>query len=101
MVIVQWQTHALTNILNMAPFVWNSPLGFDMEWAITWRKGGCSDRRTAVVQLCDKRMILVIQLSEMSSMFLDFPLMSLSNTLCRVSEERQGALVGVIPKTRC
>lgn len=36
-----------------------------MEWVFTWRKGGCSERRTAVVQLCDKHMILIIQVSEM------------------------------------
>ena len=44
-----------------------------MEWAVTWRKGGCSERRTAVVQLCDEHMILVIQLSEMKRMPLAFP----------------------------
>ncbi|TFY58764.1 hypothetical protein EVJ58_g6213 [Rhodofomes roseus] len=43
----------------------SGPLGFDMEWVISWRNKSCAERRTAVVQLCDKRMILIVQLSEM------------------------------------
>lgn len=42
-----------------------------MEWVVPWRKGGGSERRTAVVQLCDKHMILVIQVSEMKRTPLD------------------------------
>ncbi|KAH9915205.1 ribonuclease H-like domain-containing protein [Fomitopsis serialis] len=43
----------------------SGPLGFDMEWVVNWRNKAYTERRTAVVQLCDKRMILVIQLSQM------------------------------------
>ncbi|KZT63392.1 ribonuclease H-like protein [Daedalea quercina L-15889] len=43
----------------------SGPLGFDMEWVVSWRKRAYSEHRTAVIQLCDKRMILVIQVSQM------------------------------------
>ncbi|TCD69748.1 hypothetical protein EIP91_006284 [Steccherinum ochraceum] len=43
------------------------PLGFDLEWKVQFRKGpgGTIERRTAVVQLSDEKMILVIQISGM------------------------------------
>jgi hypothetical protein len=42
------------------------PIGFDMEWRVTFRG---PERRTALVQLCDERMILLIQVSAMKSEF--------------------------------
>ena len=42
------------------------PLGFDLEWLVTFRRGKSPiDRRTALVQLCDARMVLLIQVSAM------------------------------------
>ncbi|THH29711.1 hypothetical protein EUX98_g4471 [Antrodiella citrinella] len=42
------------------------PLGFDLEWRVVIRRGmPFIDRRTAVVQLSDEKMILVIQISAM------------------------------------
>ena len=43
--------------------VLRGPLGFDMEWQVTWLR---IPRRTAVVQVSDQRMILVIQINDMS-----------------------------------
>ncbi|KAK7683603.1 hypothetical protein QCA50_013441 [Cerrena zonata] len=42
------------------------PVGFDMEWRVLLRRGQSpSDRRTALIQLSDSRMILLIQISSM------------------------------------
>ncbi|KDQ54182.1 hypothetical protein JAAARDRAFT_38785 [Jaapia argillacea MUCL 33604] len=42
------------------------PLGFDMEWRVIWCRGRSSiERRTAVVQVCDERLVLMIQISAM------------------------------------
>ncbi|KAG2159454.1 uncharacterized protein EDB93DRAFT_1115831 [Suillus bovinus] len=41
-----------------------SPLGFDLEWRIQWNSGA-QERRTALVQLCDRSTILLIQVSQM------------------------------------
>ncbi|KAG1861142.1 hypothetical protein DFJ58DRAFT_777819 [Suillus subalutaceus] len=41
-----------------------SPLGFDLEWRVLWNSGA-QERRTALVQLCDKSTILLIQVSQM------------------------------------
>ncbi|KAI6025991.1 ribonuclease H-like domain-containing protein, partial [Pisolithus marmoratus] len=41
-----------------------SPLGFDMEWRVML-KVGAAERRTALVQLCDSRTVLLIQISSM------------------------------------
>ena len=42
------------------------PLGFDLEWVVTFRRGKAPmDRRTALVQLSDARMILLVQVSAM------------------------------------
>ncbi|KIJ59879.1 hypothetical protein HYDPIDRAFT_43722 [Hydnomerulius pinastri MD-312] len=40
------------------------PLGFDLEWRVMW-KAGAQERRTALVQLCDRRTILLMQVSSM------------------------------------
>ncbi|KIK96913.1 hypothetical protein PAXRUDRAFT_825475 [Paxillus rubicundulus Ve08.2h10] len=40
------------------------PLGFDLEWRVMWQ-AGAKERRTALVQLCDLRTILLIQVSSM------------------------------------
>ncbi|KAL4072170.1 hypothetical protein J3A83DRAFT_4400639 [Scleroderma citrinum] len=40
------------------------PLGFDLEWRVTWQTGA-TERRIALVQLCDTRTILLIQISSM------------------------------------
>ena len=46
------------------------PLGFDLEWVVTFRRGKAPmERRTALVQLCDARMILLVQVSAMKSTF--------------------------------
>ncbi|OJA16521.1 hypothetical protein AZE42_00655 [Rhizopogon vesiculosus] len=37
-----------------------SPLGFDLEWRVLWHSGA-QERRTALVQLCDKTTVLLIQ----------------------------------------
>ncbi|OSD00619.1 ribonuclease H-like protein [Trametes coccinea BRFM310] len=43
-----------------------SVLGFDLEWVVTFRKGyPMRSHRTALVQLCDARMIVLIQVSAM------------------------------------
>ena len=45
-----------------------SPLGFDLEWRVIFRKGVTPiERRTALVQLSDTRMILLIHISAMRS----------------------------------
>ena len=47
------------------------PLGFDLEWRIFFRKGmSPSERRTALIQLCDTRTILLVHVSAMKSMLL-------------------------------
>ncbi|KAI0768322.1 ribonuclease H-like domain-containing protein [Trametes elegans] len=41
-------------------------LGFDLEWVVTFRRNkGSTERKTALVQLCDARMILLVQVSAM------------------------------------
>ena len=46
------------------------PLGFDLEWVVTFRRGKAPmERRTALVQLCDARMVLLVQVSAMKSTF--------------------------------
>ena len=46
------------------------PLGFDLEWVVTFRRGKTPmERRTALVQLCDAQMILLVQVSAMKSTF--------------------------------
>ena len=46
------------------------PLGFDLEWVVTFRRRKTPmERRTALVQLCDARMILLVQVSAMKSAF--------------------------------
>ncbi|KAI0080476.1 ribonuclease H-like protein [Panus rudis PR-1116 ss-1] len=43
------------------------PLGFDMEWRIFMRRGAPpSERPTSLIQLCDTKLIVLIQLSDMS-----------------------------------
>ncbi|KAI0717859.1 ribonuclease H-like domain-containing protein [Cerioporus squamosus] len=43
------------------------PLGFDLEWPVTFRRGQApKEWRTALVQICDSRMIVLIQVSAMS-----------------------------------
>ena len=41
-------------------------MGFDMEWRFYWSGGTTISRRTAVVQIGDDRIILLIQLSAMT-----------------------------------
>lgn len=44
------------------------PIGFDLEWVVTFRRGRApAERRTALVQLCDANMILLVQVSAMNS----------------------------------
>ena len=44
------------------------PLGFDLEWPVVFRRGRRpSERRTSLVQICDSRMILLVQVSAMNS----------------------------------
>ena len=44
------------------------PLGFDLEWSVNLRRGKRPmERRTALVQLSDARMILLVQVSAMKS----------------------------------
>lgn len=45
----------------------NSPLGFDLEWRVIYRRGA-PERPAATVQICDSRMILVIQVTAMKGM---------------------------------
>ncbi|TDL20638.1 ribonuclease H-like protein [Rickenella mellea] len=40
------------------------PLGFDLEWVVSFRKNA-PPQRAALVQLCDRRMILLIQVNKM------------------------------------
>ncbi|KAJ8472632.1 hypothetical protein ONZ51_g8396 [Trametes cubensis] len=41
-------------------------LGFDLEWVVLFRRGKTpTNHRTALVQLCDSRMILLVQVSAM------------------------------------
>ena len=42
----------------------HGPLGFDMEWKVTYRRQQAI-RPTAVVQICDERYIWIIQVSAM------------------------------------
>ncbi len=44
------------------------PLGFDLEWPVSFRRGRAPQEwPTALVQICDSRMIVLIQVSAMSS----------------------------------
>ncbi len=44
------------------------PLGFDLEWPVSFRRGKAPQEwPTALVQICDSRMIVLIQVSAMSS----------------------------------
>jgi hypothetical protein len=46
------------------------PLGFDLEWPVTFRgRGAAIAHRIALVQVSDASMILMIQVSAMSRMF--------------------------------
>jgi len=47
-------------------FHFTRPLGFDLEWRVMWQ-AGAPERRTALVQLCDTRTVLLIQVSSMKS----------------------------------
>ncbi|PCH37561.1 hypothetical protein WOLCODRAFT_167591, partial [Wolfiporia cocos MD-104 SS10] len=40
------------------------PLGFDMEWCFS-RRPGAVERPTALVQVCDARMVVLVHISEM------------------------------------
>lgn len=56
--------------VNTCVYSLYSPVGFDMEWRVQFRQGygtGWSKREspTAVVQLCDTKMVIVIQISAM------------------------------------
>ena len=51
---------------NALHFYPTRPLGFDLEWRVMWQ-AGAPERRTALVQLCDTRTILLIQVSSMKS----------------------------------
>ena len=42
------------------------PLGFDMEWRFYWSNGRTISRRTALVQIGDDKIILLVQLSAMT-----------------------------------
>lgn len=42
------------------------PLGFDMEWRFFWSKGTTVSRRTALIQIGDDKIILLVQLSAMT-----------------------------------
>ncbi|KAI0640448.1 ribonuclease H-like domain-containing protein [Trametes meyenii] len=42
-----------------------SVVGFDLEWVFHFRRGGSINRRTALVQLSDAHMILLIQVNSM------------------------------------
>jgi hypothetical protein len=49
-------------------------LGFDMEWRTFFGRGRKRyERRTAVIQLCDERLILLIQISAMNSKETTYP----------------------------
>ncbi|PSR72151.1 hypothetical protein PHLCEN_2v11999 [Hermanssonia centrifuga] len=49
----------------------DGPLGFDMEWRVFFRRIGPSmkvlERKTALIQLCDAKMIVLIQISAMKN----------------------------------
>jgi hypothetical protein len=47
------------------------PLGFDMEWRVIFRRGA-GERKTALIQLSDERMILLMQVSSMTSTPFEF-----------------------------
>jgi hypothetical protein len=47
------------------------PLGFDMEWRVIFRRGA-GECKTALVQLSDERMILLMQVSSMTSAPFEF-----------------------------
>jgi hypothetical protein len=42
------------------------PLGFDMEWRAVFRSNA-PERRTALIQICDKHIILLVHISSMKS----------------------------------
>jgi len=44
------------------------PLGFDMEWRVNFH-ARAPERRTALVQLSDERIILLVQISAMRSKY--------------------------------
>ena len=82
-------------IWSMLP---SRPLGFDLEWRIFFRKGiSPSERRTALIQLCDTRTILLVHVSAMKSMLLlglNFgTASSYQPCVSRISAESQGQLL--------
>ena len=56
-------TRSVDEVNDHLPLL-RGPLGFDMEWKVTYRRQQGS-RPTAVVQICDERYIWVIQVSAM------------------------------------
>ena len=70
------------------------PLGFDMEWRFYWSNGKTISRRTALVQIGDNRIILLIQLSAMTRE-LDYwgSVISFSYLIHRVSIRTQSKLL--------
>ena len=56
-----------------------SHLGFDLEWRVLWNSGA-QERRTALVQLCDKSTILLIQVNYMKrALFVNYALLPFDN----------------------
>lgn len=49
-----------------------SPLGFDLEWKPTLRKGA-KENKTALVQVCDQNIILLVHIAKMSCTFYFLP----------------------------
>ncbi|KAI0061181.1 ribonuclease H-like protein [Artomyces pyxidatus] len=45
----------------------NGAVGFDLEWPVSFRRNGAVDHKTALVQLCDADLILLIQVSAMKN----------------------------------
>ncbi|TIB76548.1 ribonuclease H-like protein [Wallemia mellicola] len=60
-------------------------VGFDMEWKVDFRKSA-KQRRTAIVQLCDDKLILVLHLHHMSE---------IPNELIKLLTDKQRYKIGV------
>ncbi|CCM05408.1 uncharacterized protein FIBRA_07625 [Fibroporia radiculosa] len=70
--------------------VLKSPLGFDMEWRVMWGQNKHTmQRRTALVQLSDERMILLIQVSAMQRKSVALPFEHVWIFLYRVPAKTQ------------
>ena len=66
------------NIISISYSLPHRAIGFDMEWRVVLRRGQPpQEQRTALIQLGDARMIVLVQLSSMESKYRVYDLVTL------------------------